>query len=109
MKRFVVVTLALGVGVACGDQSSGEGNTMGSSPTVSTEPFGQMPDGRGITVFTLANANGMRVRAINYGGIILSLEVPDREGRVDDVVLGYDSLEGYLRENPAVEFEVHPG
>ncbi len=100
MKRFVVVTLALAVGVACGDPSSREGDAMASSATVSAEPFGQMPDGRGITVFTLANANGMRVRAIDYGGIILSLEVPGREGRVADVVLGYDSLEGYLQENP---------
>jgi len=100
MKRFIVGTLAVSVGVACGDQSSREGNAMESSATVSAEPFGQMPDGRGITVFTLTNANGMRVRAIDYGGIIVSLEVPDGEGQVADVVLGYDNLEGYLEENP---------
>lgn len=73
---------------------------MGSTATVSVEPFGQMPDGRAVEVFTLANASGMRVRAIDYGGIILSLEVPDRDGQVTDVALGYEHLEGYLEETP---------
>lgn len=50
-------------------------------------------------MYTLKNANGVEVRAINYGGIILSLRVPDREGRFEDVVLGFDSLQDYL-ENP---------
>ena len=45
--------------------------------------------------FTVRNANGMAVRFIAYGGSIVSLEVPDRTGRLADVVLGYDSLEGY--------------
>ena len=45
--------------------------------------------------FTIRNANGMAVRFIAYGGSIVSLEVPDRTGRIADVVLGYDSLEGY--------------
>ena len=45
--------------------------------------------------FTIRNANGMAVRFIAYGGSIVSLEVPDRTGRLADVVLGYDSLEGY--------------
>jgi aldose 1-epimerase len=73
---------------------------MGSTATVSVAPFGQMPDGRAVEVFTLANAKGMRVRAINHGGIIVSLEVPDRDGQVADVALGYDNLEGYLEETP---------
>jgi aldose 1-epimerase len=59
-----------------------------------------MPDGRAVEVFTLTNANGMRVRVIDYGGIIVSLEVPDRDGQVADVALGYDALEEYLEETP---------
>jgi aldose 1-epimerase len=46
--------------------------------------------------FTLTNAHGIELRAISYGGIIVSLRVPGRDGRLDDVVLGYDDLEGYL-------------
>lgn len=45
--------------------------------------------------FTLRNSNGMVVRYIAYGGSIVSIEVPDRDGRVADVTLGYDTLEGY--------------
>ena len=73
---------------------------MGSTATVSVEPFGQMPDGRVVEVSTLTNANGMEVRAIDYGGIIVSLEVPDRDGQLADIVLGYDNLEGYLEVTP---------
>jgi aldose 1-epimerase len=58
--------------------------------------FGTMPDGRAVEVFTLANARGLEVRIITYGGIIVSLQAPDRHGRRDDVVLGYDTLDGYL-------------
>lgn len=68
--------------------------------SVSTEPFGRTQDGTLVNVYTLANARGMTVRAMNYGGIILSLEVPDRDGNLDDVVLGYDRLADYEEESP---------
>jgi aldose 1-epimerase len=53
-----------------------------------------------VSVYTLKNANGMELRVLNYGGIILSLKVPDRAGRSGDVVLGYDSLADYERSSP---------
>src|SRR5204863_1406240 len=53
-----------------------------------------------VSVYTLKNAHGMTLRVMDYGGIILSLLVPDRSGRFEDVVLGYDSLAGYLRSSP---------
>ena len=59
-------------------------------------PFGTMPDGTAIEVFTLRNSHGMEVRTIPYGAIIVSIRVPDRAGRFDDVVIGHDRLEGYL-------------
>ena len=100
MRRIVIGGLVSVLCIACGDGSLREGSEMGSTATVTGEPFGQMPDGRAVEVFTLENANGMRVRAIDYGGIIVSLEVPDRDGQLDDVALGYDQLEGYLEETP---------
>jgi aldose 1-epimerase len=63
---------------------------------VTEAPFGTMPDGTAITIFTLTNASGMEVRAITYGAIIVSIKVPDRSGKLDDVVVGHDTLEGYL-------------
>jgi aldose 1-epimerase len=81
--------------------------TACASPTPSTEtarvarvPFGQMPEGTPVERITLTNANGMEVQAMTYGGIILSLRVPDRTGVLGDVVLGYDSLAHYLAVNP---------
>jgi len=55
-----------------------------------------MPDGSPVDVFTLTNAHGLEVRAITYGGIVVSVRVPDRAGRLDDVVLGHDDLRGYM-------------
>ena len=68
--------------------------------TIVRAPFGKLPDGTAVELFTLTNAHGVEVRAMTYGAIILSLRVPDRTGHPDDVVLGYDSLEGYLRSSP---------
>jgi aldose 1-epimerase len=62
--------------------------------------FGKMPDGTQIEIVTLTNAKGVEVKAITYGGIIQSLRVPDRAGRFADVVLGFDTLEGYLTDHP---------
>jgi len=63
-------------------------------------PFGRTADGQRVELFTLTNAHGIEVRLTNYGGIITSLKTPDRSGRFDDIVLGYDSLSGYLRNSP---------
>lgn len=77
-----------------------------ASPTPSHEktglterPFGQLPDGRRAELFTLSNARGMRVEITNFGGIVVALQAPDREGAFGDVVLGYDTLAGYLGDS----------
>ena len=67
---------------------------------VARTAFGQTSDGRPVELFTLTNTRGIELRTTNYGGIIVSLKTPDRSGRLDDIVLGYDSLNGYLRETP---------
>jgi len=67
---------------------------------VRKEPFGTLPDGQAVDRYTLTNKNGVEMQVINYGGIITSLRVPDKNGVVEDVVLGYDSLSGYLKTTP---------
>jgi aldose 1-epimerase len=57
--------------------------------------FGKLPDGRDVYACTLKNRSGITVRAINYGATITSIEVPDRGGKFEDVVLGYDSVKDY--------------
>jgi aldose 1-epimerase len=64
--------------------------------TVPRTPFGALPGGSAVEVYTLGNASGVEVRAMTYGATIISVRVPDRAGRVDDVVLGFDNLDGYL-------------
>ncbi len=63
-------------------------------------PFGRTADGQPVELFTLTNARGIEVQLTNYGGIITSLKTPDRSGRFDDIVLGYDGLSGYLHNSP---------
>ena len=73
----------------------------GASEVVSVkeESFGEV-DGKGVSLFTISNQNGMEVKITNYGGIITALKVPDKTGKIEDVVLGYDNLEGYLNKTP---------
>src|SRR5262245_38836838 len=52
-------------------------------------------DKQGVDLFTLTNARGMEVKITNYGGIITSIRVPDRTGKMDNVTLGFGSLEDY--------------
>jgi aldose 1-epimerase len=66
---------------------------------VSGQPFGQLADGRPVTRYTLTNGN-LQTCILDYGGILQSLQVPDRDGRLADVVLGFDSLQPYLGEHP---------
>tara|TARA_R110001599_G_scaffold78715_2_gene213853 strand:+ start:803 stop:1900 length:1098 start_codon:yes stop_codon:yes gene_type:complete len=63
---------------------------------VGTEILGRLPDGRQVDVYRFTNANGIELRVINYGGIILSLKTPNLEGVFDDIVLGFNSLDSYL-------------
>jgi aldose 1-epimerase len=58
-----------------------------------------MPDGSQIDVFTLTNANGIEVRTIPLGAIIVSIKTPDRKGNFDDIVIGHDTLDGYLNKS----------
>jgi aldose 1-epimerase len=79
------------------DRAVGSGaGASGKGPAVTRAPFGRTPAGEAVESFTLTNAHGIELRAISYGGIIVSLRVPDRDGRLDDVVLGHDTLDGYL-------------
>jgi len=67
---------------------------------IAVEPFGKTSDGESVQIYTLTNANGMEARITNYGGILVSLKVPDRAGKLDDVVLGYDHLKDYIKASP---------
>ncbi len=67
---------------------------------VKKSSFGVTQDGKAADLYTLTNAHGVEVRAIQFGGIIVSVRVPDRNGKVDDVALGFDNLDAYLDNKP---------
>jgi aldose 1-epimerase len=71
-----------------------------TSMSVTTEPFGTLPDGAPVEIYTLANRKGIEARIMTYGATLVSLRLPDRNGRFDDVNLGFDDLAGYLGAHP---------
>ncbi len=71
-----------------------------SGGEIAKQPFGVTKDGTPVDLYTLRNSKGAEARICNYGGIVVSLKVPDRKGQLGDVVLGYDDLAGYLKETP---------
>ena len=69
------------------------------APSVSRRPFGALPGGAGVELYTLANGRGTAVDVATYGGIVTALRTRDAAGRLGDVVLGHDALDGYLAGN----------
>lgn len=81
-----------------------------TGPAFEQEPFGQLPDmtdtvgkkgpGARVTRYTLTNRNGLVVKAMDYGAIITDIRVPDKDGKMADVALGFDTLDGYAKGHP---------
>ena len=74
-------------------------STAWKESLIRKESFGKTPDGP-VDLYTITNTKGVELRVTNYGGIIVSLRLPDKNGSPADIVLGYDNLDGYLK-NPA--------
>jgi aldose 1-epimerase len=68
-----------------------------AQPSINRKPFGKTLDGQSVDIYTLKNRRGMEARITNYGGIVVSLTAPDRDGKLADVVLGYNDLDTYMR------------
>ncbi|HEV2379412.1 MAG TPA: aldose epimerase family protein [Terriglobia bacterium] len=94
-KCLFSLALVLGVSILSAMRIQGA-----AKPGIKMSEFGKMPDGQTIDLYTLNNSSGMKVAITNYGGRIVSLTAPDRSGKMDDVVLGFDDLAGYLANNP---------
>ncbi len=75
--------------------------SLASAPPISKQSFGRTGDGQDVYLYTLKNKHGMEVAITNYGGTIVSLKAPGRNGHLADVVLGFDQLRGYeSQQNP---------
>ncbi len=69
-------------------------------PAIQKEPWGRLSDGTPVDLYTMTTLSGLEARIITYGGIIVSLRMPDRNGIPGDIVLGFDSLAQYERDSP---------
>ena len=98
-RSVVAAILVVAAFDAC---TTGRDDNRSATAGVTRARFGRLPlpDGRVVELFTLTNVHGVEVRAMTYGGIITVIRTPDRTGQLDDIVLGFDSLAGYLGDSP---------
>ena len=80
--------------------AKGGARPMPAAQSVEKSDFGALPDGTAVQLYTLSNSHGMTAKIMNYGAILVSLTAPDRAGKFADVVLGFDTLDGYLNGSP---------
>lgn len=90
--RLAISALAIGLASCKKDAAM---NPASASP-VQQEVYGKLPDGREAKIFTLVNKNGLKARVTEYGAILVSMETPDKAGKLADITHGYDTLEGWL-------------
>jgi aldose 1-epimerase len=96
MSKTRLLTSALISALAIVLTSCKKSADMSQTPAVTQQVFGTMPDGRDVKIFTLTNKNGLEARVTEYGAILVSMKTPDASGKLADITLGYDTLDGWL-------------
>jgi aldose 1-epimerase len=99
MRKSIQLLTIAALGIASANFT---GCTTMNKPkgTITRSDFGTTPAGQEVELYTLRNTKGMEAQIMTYGGIVTSLKVADKNGKLDDVVLGYDNLDGYLQSSP---------
>jgi len=103
-KSYVMLSVLWALGCClggCAQEESAPGTPLGEEQKMPVsidinKSWGQTAEGENIALCTLSNTNGLKARIMSYGAALVSLEVPDREGEMGDIVLGHDAAEGYL-------------
>ena len=94
ISLLMIASLLMAAGCQSGVSKTAE------KDTIQKAPFGTTTDGQKVDLYTLTNANGMVAKITNYGGIVTQLWVPDRNGKLGDIVLGFDDLKDYEKLSP---------
>ena len=105
LRSSLVVSVAATL-ASCATQRHMESSV---TPTVTRAPYGRLPDGRAVDVFTLANPSGVVVRAMTYGAIITAVRTPDRNGHLEDITLERDLAHEKARLEPRYADLVYDG
>ena len=98
-NRIFLVLICSFLFISCSNKDSNK-DMNEARPNIKKQPFGKTTDGQEVELYTLTNASGVEAKIMTYGGTVVSLKVPDRSGKMSDVVLGYDNLDGYLKNSP---------
>ena len=97
---IVLLALTAGFAVSCSTSRGQLDRQKTMHASVEKGDFGRMPDGTAVDVYTLKNKNGLVAKVITYGALLAEMHVPDRNGRLGDVTLGFDNLQQYLDGHP---------
>ncbi len=104
LRRIGWITFAVGTATtlcSCRCTQCGTGTKEAKvKMDVAVESFGKTPQGQQVRLYTLTNAHGLKAKIMTYGAIVVSLEVPDKSGKMGDIVLGYDNLDSYVKNSP---------
>jgi aldose 1-epimerase len=95
MKRWMIFTILMGALLMTTRAPVGATPQPGSTTKKS---FGKTPDGQPVDLYVLTNKSGAEASITNYGGALVSLKMPDRNGKLADIVLGYDNVDGYVAD-----------
>jgi len=105
MKKRILFLLLVSAGlyISCNDSSTGDNKNINTDSTnmkaiISERSFSSF-EGKAVTEYTITNAAGMQVSILNYGGTVTRIITKDKDGNDGDIILGYDSLSGYLQKN----------
>jgi aldose 1-epimerase len=98
IKPSLIIFLLLIFVYGC-KQNNSKNQQGNSKMMINKEVWGKV-DGKDVFLFSISNKNGVSIKVSNYGGIITSILTPDRNGKLEDIVLGYDNLADYLKDTP---------
>src|SRR5215467_2047658 len=105
VRLFPFAIFATILTIGCGGPSAPPATKEAAlTRKISSEPWGKTGAGEAVELYTLTNAKGAEARIATYGGIVVSLKVPDKTGQIGDIVLGFDSLDGYIQQPPPPYF-----
>jgi aldose 1-epimerase len=101
-KQKAVIAACLAAVAGCAEERTVPADSTGPAdrPAVERSAVGSLPDGALVERFTLRNGNGIEVDLATLGAAVHAIRVPDRQGQVDDIVLGFDSLDGWTNNGP---------
>lgn len=94
MNKTYIIVLIITLSISCQKKQT-------DLKLLSKQNFERVIDGKKVDLFTLKNKNGLVTQITNYGGRVVNLWVPDKTGNFEDIVLGYETIEGYLQPNEA--------